>query len=136
MRKMLVVLSALMLAGCGAPKEEATEPTATTVPAEETPAATEEAPAEEAAAPAEGDGKAGAHLVGGSDHVVHEGPPAQLRLVSGQDDQVVVGSGDVCGVHARGGPGDVTGTFVVEVDTRAGNREVEEVLGVDCGHLC
>ncbi len=55
MRKMLVVLSALMLAGCGAPKEEATEPTATTVPAEETPAATEEAPAEEAAAPAEGD---------------------------------------------------------------------------------
>ena len=77
----------------------------------------------------------GVQYFGGMGNVVHEGPPPQLGFVADDADQVVVGIGHPGHVDRCGRPDDPTSVVLVEVDAGACHGEVEEVLGVDGGHV-
>ena len=76
----------------------------------------------------------GADPAGDAGHVVGERAPPQLGLVSDEHDQVVCGVGQAGDVDGRGGPFD-DALAVDQAHERAGDREVEEVLGFDRADL-
>ena len=72
-------------------------------------------------------------VLGDAEHVPAERRPAEVRLDPLEDDHVGVAAGHATGRETVRGPGEVPPAVVVEVHERAGDGEVEELLGVQLG---
>ncbi len=83
---------------------------------------------------AQGEHERALERLGGLQHGGAVGAPAQVGLVADEDDEVGAAGGG--GRPQLGvGPGEVALAVVAHGDHRPGGGEVEEVLGVDGGHV-